>query len=645
MIFAQDDAIGQVTLSPTGPFVSGSQVTLNVTFTVGKAGLSKGARLRVGTPNTGWERVVVPQPRYWDELVRGKDRKYAPFHPVNTTAEVVSRGGAVVHLETMERMLLPDEDPAEAYWRWWITAVVEDAPLAGEDRIVLTYGNPQFVGRGVRVQTFPEDGLTISVYVDPGDGHWIRPGGAPIEIDVISGAPARANVVVPSVISEPVSSVRIALTDVCHCRPNGDLPKALFLRDEQWRRMGTAQFSDVSAVEVVLEKNPGAILNRVSLTDSKGETVWGVSNPCIMQDEDGLQLFWGDLHAQSEYHVMHSQKKDARQPGWSKGISCGTPDDVYQYARDVSLLDFVAITDQGAITGVGWEILQEKAIEYDRPGEFVTFKAYEAGSPVGHRNVYFREATVELAQDAETFSYMPNFLYQYYRGRKDVMMIPHHVKTWTDWSFHDPDLEPVMEVYSCWGQSEEPSLDLWDKGMTPGAGAWEILKQGYRLGMIASSDNHVGLPGRSYPHDRQVHTPFPGGLAAVWAPELTREAIFDALVQRRCYGTTGVRIILSFTLNGQPMGGILESRRNRPREIYAYIRGTDAIDRVEVVRNGEVVKTRRPRSRSEKDVCQLTWKDVTQLAENAYYYIRAIQVDGERAWSSPIWVDLETKKE
>ena len=196
-----------------------------------------------------------------------------------------------------------------------------------------------------------------------------------------------------------------------------------------------------------------------------------------------------------------------------------------------------------------------------------------------------------------------------------------------------------MEIYSCWGQSENPSMDRWDKGMTPGAGAWEALRRGYRLGMIASSDNHVGMPGRSYQHDRQVHTPFPGGLAAVWAPELTREALFDALKSRRCYGTTGARIILDFTLNDQPMGSILEVEGGEvSREVYAYVRGTDAINRVEVVQNGKVVETGTPHHRDRQDVYSLKWRDTTALEANAYYYIRVIQTDGEMAWSSPIWI-------
>ena len=65
------------------------------------------------------------------------------------------------------------------------------------------------------------------------------------------------------------------------------------------------------------------------------------------------------------------------------------------------------------------------------------------------------------------------------------------------------------------------------------------LGRGYRFGIIASSDNHAGMPGRSFANgDRQFATNNKGGLAAVYAEELTREAIFRSLRSRRCYGTT-----------------------------------------------------------------------------------------------------------
>ena len=37
-----------------------------------------------------------------------------------------------------------------------------------------------------------------------------------------------------------------------------------------------------------------------------------------------------------------------------------------------------------------------------------------------------------------------------------------------------------------------------------------------------------------------------------------------------------------------------------------------------------------------------TWED-TEIDASGIYYIRVLQRDGERAWSSPIWVQAEAK--
>src|SRR5205085_9977308 len=118
--------------------IAGSQADLRMEYLVGPAGLAVGSQFRVGLPNTGWDRPVIPQQRYWDELVSGSARRLAPFHPVNTTASIST--GAKFTLETMERMLVPDEDPAFAYWRWWITLTIEEQGLGEGARIEIVYG-------------------------------------------------------------------------------------------------------------------------------------------------------------------------------------------------------------------------------------------------------------------------------------------------------------------------------------------------------------------------------------------------------------------------------------------------------------------------------------------------------------------------
>jgi len=132
---------------------------------------------------------------------------------------------------------------------------------------------------------------------------------------------------------------------------------------------------------------------------------------------------------------------------------------------------------------------------------------------------------------------------------------------------------------------------------------------------------------------------------AVCARELTRGAIFEALWNRHCYGTTGDRIILDFSINGHPMGA--EIRSNEPlrtRRISVRVSGTADIERIDVVRNGLDTYTHVGESVEE----EFNWVDAEEFDTVClvpkdgepfiYYYIRVTQANDEMAWSSPIWI-------
>ncbi len=627
MIPAQAPAsLGAFQLCHDGPFVAGMHTVVRFEYRAGDDGLRRGGRIRFGVPNTGWEEPVPPQQRYWDELVQGADRRLAPFHACNTTAAVETKSGATAVLTVMERMLVPDEDPALAYWRWWITATIEGGDLAPGDIVRVTYGDSRFGSNGIQVQTFPEDRINAVAFVQAGaDEPFLMLCGSPAYFDVIGGAASRANVVAASTHSGGDIPVRISITDQCQAKPAATTVR-LRAGDETLEcEAGLAR-----AIRVTVDA-----LDKLRVADAQSGATWGKPNPSVAVAPDGLNLYWGDLHAQSEHHVMHSQKKDFRQQGWSKGISCGKLDECYTYGREIACLDFVAMTDQGACLTDAWEFCQRKVREYHQPGSYVTFTAYEAGAPIGHRNVYYLSDQIEPPLDSKRFSnFHPPVLYDYYRDRGDAILIPHHVKTWTDWQYHDPELEPVMEIYSCWGQSEWHGLELWNKGMTPGAGAWAALARGYRMGLMASSDNHVGMPGRSYPGDRQAHTPFKGGLCAIWAEELTRPALFQALRTRRCYGTTGARIIVRFAIDGAPMGSSIAAR-GATVTAAIEVHGTDELQRIEVIAPGGtacVLAAGRGSEHFHQTV------DLPAMA-SGHYYLRITQADGERAWTSPIFLE------
>jgi len=73
----------------------------------------------------------------------------------------------------------------------------------------------------------------------------------------------------------------------------------------------------------------------------------------------------------------------------------------------------------------------------------------------------------------------------------------------------------------------------------------------------------------------------------VLASELTRDAIFDAIRNRRTYALTGDRIAVDFRLNGRVMG--TELPYTRRRELAVAVTGWDQIDRVEILKNNRVL--------------------------------------------------------
>ena len=114
--------------------------------------------------------------------------------------------------------------------------------------------------------------------------------------------------------------------------------------------------------------------------------------------------------------------------------------------------------------------------------------------------------------------------------------------------------------------------------------------------------------------------------------DLSRDALFDAFLARRCYGTTGVKIELMFSLNGAPMGSELPASEDR--EICVTVAGADAVSEVCVVRNNEDVYRQRPSTGR----CEFEWRDMRPARCADYYYIRVTQEDDNMAWTSPVWV-------
>ena len=232
-----------------------------------------------------------------------------------------------------------------------------------------------------------------------------------------------------------------------------------------------------------------------------------------------------------------------------------------------------------------WAEFQEITAAWNRPGEFVAFPGYEwqgNGRCGDHNVVYKSEGNPIYTVDTITE------LYERLRGL-EAIAIPHHTGYLVghrapNWADCDDTISPFAEVYSIHGCSEtdEEWIGLRrNSHMGPGVGGGtyqEALDMGLHLGAICSTDNWTNMPG----HWGQ-------GLMACLAKELSREGLWEAFLARRVYGVTGDRIQLEFTCNGAMMGSVIEYAPRR--QIHVAVRGSDAIDRIELLRNGRVIAT------------------------------------------------------
>ena len=586
---------GSASFSPGEPVVAGSMGTWRIRYRVGKYGIDDGGRIRVvrrfvsdwGTPQTD-------RPREADFLT------------------VSTSGSARVSVSC---------DP-QAHVRPWqksMTVSVNDGHLREGDTVTLVVGDTSAGGPGSRAQTFCEPRFEFKVLADCfGTGSFVdlEPAGsvpivggpgAEIQLivptDVVLGIPFRVSVRVLDQWGNPADRYRGVLETGESANLFYGLPSRLTLeRIDQ----------GILRLDGVLAREPG--IYRIEAEDP-GSGLKAVSNPLFVKPhQPRRRRFWGDLHGQSE-----------------ETVGTLTVDEYFGFARNKALVDFAG--HQGncfQITPEVWDRIRETVRTFNEPGRFVTFLGYEWSGLTGgggDRNVYFsgddgplhRASRCLIAPesgDDDPECYPVTELFRRLRGRDDVLMVPHVGGRWADLDSFDPDLEPLVEIYSSWGEFEWLLNDAFDRGL--------------RVGISCGSDDHKGRPGASYPGAGTFGVQ--GGLLCLWACELTRESLWDALRERRCYGTTGARMALEFeTINGVPMGG--EERTQGHPRFRVRVEGTGDLERIELRRGTECVDAlpRGPGIPCSPDTVRIAWSGARNRGrDRAACWNGAVEAEGTR---------------
>ncbi|MBQ5444462.1 MAG: hypothetical protein IIU29_04680, partial [Erysipelotrichaceae bacterium] len=113
------------------------------------------------------------------------------------------------------------------------------------------------------------------------------------------------------------------------------------------------------------------------------------------------------------------------------------------------------------------------------------------------------------------------------------------------------------------------------------------LEKGHIVGCIASGDNHI-VPG-TYGY----------GMMCALAKDRSKEAIWDAFLNRRVYGVSHSRIEVDMSIDGHDMGSII--KRKGRHILKAHIKGSDRIAEIRILKNNEICKMILPKKKALKD--------------------------------------------
>ena len=326
-------------------------------------------------------------------------------------------------------------------------------------------------------------------------------------------------------------------------------------------------------------------------------------------------LYWGDLHVHS---VL---TPDAE----------GEVDELMHFARDKARLDVVCIQENDSNSWSKKAFVDQRLTEseyalgvyyarrYTEKGRFVAMPGWEWSQRTAdddkpnHRTVLF------AGRDAPIIRHTEN------AGNFDELCDAVEAAGGTMFAQHEAfrlvkrRCDSNLEVATGWGIYIDPPDKIH-----------RDLSAGFRVGFVATSDGHRRNPGTG------------GGITGIWAPELTPEAILDAIKNRRVFATTGSRVLVDARANGRFMGEDVEATDKV--ELTLRAEAPRAIERAVLVRDGQQIRVEAGNGRRQ---LQLRLTDRPGPGFHWYYWRVELEgpapryrgnvkpAEGHLAWSSP----------
>ncbi|MBI5034600.1 MAG: lamin tail domain-containing protein [Chloroflexi bacterium] len=312
---------------------------------------------------------------------------------------------------------------------------------------------------------------------------------------------------------------------------------------------------------------------------------------------NGMFAYWGDLHA-------HSTVSDGS----------GPPRMAFDTAR-MNGLHFFGLTDHDTtLTQEDWDEMGNAANSATRDGAFIGLRGFEYTGSKGHLSVFGTNTWVshtDASYDAlsEIFAWLGSQIHA-------IAQFNH-----PDWKYGG-DFDDFAFNAAALGKIVLQEVGNNGEGYVRFESQFPAsLNKKWRVAPTNNSDHHDLIWGKDSSHR-----------VGVIAPALTQTNLLDAFRARRVFATEDSNLAIALQSNGAWMGTTITARTilsftvtvidpdAEPIQLFLYDNGTQV--RSQSFTNSSV-----------------TWNVSITGSSSHFYFVRAVQADGDIAYTSPIWTD------
>ena len=312
----------------------------------------------------------------------------------------------------------------------------------------------------------------------------------------------------------------------------------------------------------------------------------------------------------------------------------GTPQQAYDSAKAAGV-SFMAVTDHSnwfdgdsatvaanLAGGPSTEWANLKAIaDANNTGSFVAIAGFEmtwSGGP-GHINTF---NTVGYETRTHTAMTLPAYYAQLAQYPQSISQLNHPgttFGTFDDFGHWTAEADAVVNLVEV-GNGEGV---VHQSGYFPSYQYYQMaLDKGWHVAPSNNQDTHKG----NWMFSNDART-------VILAPELTRDALYEAIRQKRVYATEDKDLQVTYHLNGAVMGSTLDNPSALNFHItFSDAESTDIITRISIIGNGgAVVASTSPNASAG------TWDYTLPADPFNFYYVRIDQADTDVAVTAPVW--------